>query len=97
MYFPLSLTSAVVGSVLLTVLCALLFYCGVYLLWLNLQLLVSTPNHAVKLEFVCKCVCDGHGAEAGKEGGTLGRVSRCEEPAVGREMFWCVVLGGEGG
>jgi len=29
----------------------------VYLLWLNLQLLVSTPNHTVKLEFVCKCVC----------------------------------------
>lgn len=99
MYFPLLLTLAVVGSVLLTVLCALLFYRGVYLLWLNLQLLVSTPNHAVKLEFVCKCVCvcDGHGAEAGKEGGTLGRMSRCEEPAVGREMFWCVVLGGERG
>lgn len=57
MYFPLLLTLAVVGSVLLTVLCALLFYRGVYLLWLNLQLLVSTPNHAVKLEFVCKCVC----------------------------------------
>lgn len=51
------------------------------------------------------CVCDGYGAaeagtqavEAGKEGATQGRMSRCEEPAVGREMFCCVILGGEGG
>lgn len=61
-----------------------------------------SSNHVVKLEFVCKCVCvcHGHGAaeagigemEAGKEGGTQGRMSRCEEPAVGREMFCCVIF-----
>ncbi len=69
--------------------------------------MLSSPNHVVKLEFVsvcvcvCVCVCNGHGAaeagtgemEAVKEGGTQGKLSRCEEPAVGREMFCCVIFG----
>lgn len=50
---------------------------------------------------MCVCVCNGHGAaeagigemEAGNKGGTQGRMSRCEEPAVGREMFCCVIFG----
>lgn len=99
-YFPLSLTLAVVGSVLLTVLCALLFYRGIYLLWLNLQLLVSTPNHAVKLEFVWKCVCVMvMELRLGRRG-----VLWAECPGV-KSLRWAVrcsgvwfwVLGGEGG
>lgn len=88
--------------------CTLLFY-PVFTLPLN-QLVVSGSNQTAKLEFVCKCVsvcawwsvCLYNGQRAAEAGtweaeGVLLRAdkSRCEEPAVGCELFWCVVGGDE--